>query len=583
MRRRRSLRTGCSPHSSVMAWCRRIAVSRFRSRLRWHQSRHLLRLATKRRWRRPTRKQCSTRSARILEEIPHDQLAVQWDTNIEFSLIEGVIPAWFADVRAGIVDRLVGLSRCIPNDVELGYHLCYGDDTQRHGDGPRDARTLVDVSNGIVAGLGRPLNWLHMPVPLAHAHEGYFEPLADLNVRSETELYLGLVHLVDGVDGVLRRTDAARSFIDEFGISTECGWGRQPEHVVLGLLQLHSAAARPIARAPRDGVPFSWPEGFVRIPDEDWTKERVDEFGLAYDNVDGHGWYSNLDPTVEELAHHLSDGDVLIDYSGGTGILIDRLKLRVFDRQFGVLIADSSAAFLRVAVEKFSKDPRISVRLLRFLRDERRLQRLEEVIGPQLLERGVEAIASANAVHLYTDLDETIESWARVMKPGGRLFINSGNIRNPRARQDEWILDETVWVINDLAEGIVRTDPSYASYRPILDDDDNMKAHAAFRDRVLLEPRPLDFYLDSLARAGFSVEAVRENSIRAAVDDWYEFLSAYHDAVLGWVGGNRRVNGEEPTAQAIDDRLTLIRKSMEVLFSGRKHFNACWTYITCRR
>src|SRR6185503_4173233 len=70
---------------------------------------------------------------------------------------------------------------------------------------------------------------------------------------------------------------------------------------------------------------FEWPSGFARVPDQDWTLQPVDTFGLRYDTVENHGWYRNLDPTVEDLARHLDDGDVLIDYSGGTGILLDRL------------------------------------------------------------------------------------------------------------------------------------------------------------------------------------------------------------------------------------------------------------------
>ena len=63
-----------------------------------------------------------------------------------------------------------------------------------------------------------------------------------------------------------------------------------------------------------------------------------------------------------------------------------------------------------------------------------------------------------------------------------------------------------------------------------------MRAHAAYRDRVFLLPRPLDFYLEALELAGLKVESVREASIEAGVQDWYELLATYHDAVLGWVG-----------------------------------------------
>src|SRR5205823_10807880 len=143
----------------------------------------------------------------------------------------------------------------------------------------------------------------------------------------------------------------------------------------------------------------------------------------------------------------------------------------------------------------------------------RRLQLLDEVLDPAILQRGVDAIASTNAIHLYYDLPETLASWVRALRPGGSVFVNSGNIRNPRARPNEWILDETVWVINEVAEGLVRTDPRYGTYRDALDDQERLASHHAHRDRVFLAPRPLQHYLDSLEAAGLQVERVREETI----------------------------------------------------------------------
>jgi SAM-dependent methyltransferase len=519
--------------------------------------------------------------ALIVEAIPADQLAIQWDANVEFAMLEGVMPAWFDDVRAGIMERLLRLSRQVPAEVELGYHLCYGDERHRRAEAS-DARKLVEIANALVASLGRPLNWLHMPVP-ALAEESYFSPLAQLRLRPETELHLGVIHLADGIEGAVRRIKAARSFIDGFGAATVCGWGRQPERAVQALLELHAAVARPVATPPDVALAFNWPSGVARVPEEDWTRQPVDHFGLAYDRVERHGWYRNLDPIVEALASNLKEGNILVDYSGGTGILLDRLKLRIFDRQVGVLIVDSSARFLRVAVEKFASDPRVSFRLLRFLSETRRLQRIDEVLDRSLLERGLDVIACTNAVHLYVDLEETASAWARVLRPGGKVFINSGNIRNPRAKPNQWILDETVWVINDLAEGIVRTDPRYSAYRSVLDDGARMEAHIAFRNRVFVEPRRLDFYLNTLRGVGFLIESVLERNIRARVDDWCEFLLAYHDAVLGWVGGTEKVDRQTPTPEAVADRISLIRRAIDTLFAGRTEFDACWTYITCVR
>jgi SAM-dependent methyltransferase len=516
--------------------------------------------------------------ASIFDAIPHEQLAIQWDTNFEFAMLDGIMPAWFTDPRAGIVERLVRLGRSVPAAVQLGYHFCHGHESH-HRDRPYRAQPLVDIANALSLSLGRPLDWVHLPVQGA-IDLAFFETLAQLALRPTTRLYLGLLHPSDGELGARARIVAAQRFVHDFGVATDCGWARHRPQDVGSLIELHRAVTTPIRPAKRPRA-FAWPAGWERVPDDDWTRQPVDAFGEAYDNVDHHSWYRNLDTTVEELSHLLGDGDILVDYSGGTGILLDRLKLRMLDVRAGAVIVDSSPKFLRVALEKFRDDPDVGLRQLRFLKPEKRLQRLDEVLGPELLERQIDAIVSTNAIHLYLDLADTVSSWLRVLRPGGHTLVNSGNIRNPRARRNEWILDETVWVVGDLAEGLVRNDPAYATYRADVDDRERMAAHAAYRDRVFLHPRPLDFYLETLELAGLKVESVREASIEARVDDWYELLRAYHDAVLGWVGGTEKIDGAPPSPEAVADRLALIRHAMDVLFHGRPKFQACWTYITC--
>jgi SAM-dependent methyltransferase len=516
----------------------------------------------------------------IFEAIPHDQLAIQWDTNFEFAMLDGVMPTWFDDPRSSIVERLVRLGRSIPADVRLGYHFCHGHE-RHHRERPYDAQALVDIANALSLSLGRSLDWVHLPVQGGRVDVAFFETLAQLALRPETSLYLGLLHPADGLVGAKARLVAAQRFVHDFGVATDCGWSRHRSQEVESLIELHRATSTAIEPVARPHATFAWPAGWERVPAEDWTTDAVDAFGASYDNVAQHSWYRNLDPTVDELAHLLSDGEILIDYSGGTGILVDRLKLRMFDTQAGAVIVDSSPKFLRVALEKFRDDSRVGLRLLRYLKDEKRLQRLDEVLGPELVERGVDVIASTNAIHLYPDLADTVTSWLRALRPGGHVLINSGNIRNPRARRSEWILDETVWVVGDLAEGLVRTDPAYAAYLPDLDNAARMAAHAAFRDKVFLHPRPLDFYLETLEVAGLKVESVREASIEARVQEWYELLTTYSDAVLGWVGGTEKIDGAAPAPAAVADRLKLIRHAMDVLFHGRPTFQACWTYITC--
>jgi ubiquinone/menaquinone biosynthesis C-methylase UbiE len=138
----------------------------------------------------------------------------------------------------------------------------------------------------------------------------------------------------------------------------------------------------------------------------------VDAFGLHYDTVENHGWYRNLDLTVEGLARDLREGQILIDYSGGTGILLERLRLQIGDRPIGMVIVDSSPKFLRIALDRFRSDDRVAFRRLRYLKEERRLQYVDEVLPPSFT---ADALVSTNAIHLYNELENTLRAWTRVL------------------------------------------------------------------------------------------------------------------------------------------------------------------------
>ena len=322
----------------------------------------------------------------------------------------------------------------------------------------------------------------------------------------------------------------------------------------------------------------AWPAGFERIPDDDWVAQPPETLALTYDTVQDHGWYRNLDPTIQRLAGVLAAGDILLDYSGGTGILAERLLAALPDAELGILIVDASPKFLRVALDKLGGDERIAFRLIRYLKDERRLQTVQEVVEAPLLDRGVDAVSSTNAIHLYYDLDETLRSWRQVLRPGRRAFVQSGNIGVPELEAGSWIIDETVEAINAAAEEIVRTDDRYAPYRDGLEDPDRRAAYDELRRKFFLPVRPLAYYVGALERAGFRVESVEHRTIAADTAEWTAFLGAYHEGVLGWVGGSERIEGAAPTEAAIRDRLPLLRESVDRVFGGGS-FDAVWTYI----
>lgn len=182
----------------------------------------------------------------IVTHIPPADLAIQWDTAIEFAILEGILPHAFDNPEADLTARLVRLGNSVPAGVELGFHLCYGDSGGRHFKEPEDTSKLVSVANSIVRGLNRPLDWLHLPVPKERADAAYFAPLQKLALAPETELYLGLVHAVDGVSGTQARIAAALRFAPRFGVATECGCGRRKPEALPELLAIHTAVSAPI-------------------------------------------------------------------------------------------------------------------------------------------------------------------------------------------------------------------------------------------------------------------------------------------------------------------------------------------------
>lgn len=176
----------------------------------------------------------------ILDDIPADELAIQWDTAVEFGVLEGVFPAFFENPYEAIIDRLVRLGEAVPENVELGFHLCYGDSGHKHFVEPSDTGLLTQVANAIVSGTNRQIDWFHLPVPRDRNDAAYFAPLKGLELAEHTELYLGLLHATDGAHGAASRIAAARTAVDQFGVATECGLGRRSSESAMALLALHA-------------------------------------------------------------------------------------------------------------------------------------------------------------------------------------------------------------------------------------------------------------------------------------------------------------------------------------------------------
>jgi hypothetical protein len=167
--------------------------------------------------------------ARLTAAIPPADLAIQWDCAYETQDIEGVL-AWTPE---GAWERFAGpvtrLTRLIPEDVLVGYHLCYGTFPEWPMYEARDYAVLVRMANFAVANSGRTVDWLHLAGPryLRSEDRSFFRPLVDLEPLS-ARVFLGIVLPIDGVAGLRRRHETASRYLQDFGVAMYCGFGRQP-------------------------------------------------------------------------------------------------------------------------------------------------------------------------------------------------------------------------------------------------------------------------------------------------------------------------------------------------------------------
>ena len=180
--------------------------------------------------------------------IPVDQLAVQWDVaSSVFERLEAGEPTRYGSTVDEMIEtfgnRIVRLGNGVPAGADLLLHLCYGDAKHKHTIEPSSTALMVAFSGYVANGISRPLDLIHMPVPRDRTDDAYFQPLAGLDLGSDTELALGLIHATDGVDGSLKRAATAKRYLERFAVATECGFGRRDPATLPELLRIHAEVA----------------------------------------------------------------------------------------------------------------------------------------------------------------------------------------------------------------------------------------------------------------------------------------------------------------------------------------------------
>jgi hypothetical protein len=175
---------------------------------------------------------------RMATAIPHEDLSIQWDCTEPVAYERAD-----ADQRAEANRAMVQYASYVPDDIEMGYHLCYGDFEHKHGLQPPSLAVSVEISNALASSVKRPIAWMHMPIPRDRSDDAYFAPLTGLKLHPETRVYLGLIHHTDGVEGTKKRIETASKYIGNYGVATECGWGRRPAETLTELIEIHRQVA----------------------------------------------------------------------------------------------------------------------------------------------------------------------------------------------------------------------------------------------------------------------------------------------------------------------------------------------------
>jgi hypothetical protein len=120
----------------------------------------------------------------IFETIPAKDLMIQWDACWEVLDIENYFPYSVGGDKLAFntepVSRL-GMNK-IPDDVWMGYHLCYGTVGGWPMTKPKDLAVVVNLANALVSKTPRRVDYVHLPVARKAFADEYYAPLDQLKI-----------------------------------------------------------------------------------------------------------------------------------------------------------------------------------------------------------------------------------------------------------------------------------------------------------------------------------------------------------------------------------------------------------------
>jgi hypothetical protein len=185
----------------------------------------------------------------LLQTVPADDLQIQFDLAQEFVDMAAGDDRGIADWPQATLEEkiqrhaatLPQMAATVPDGVRLGFHWCYG----TWGGWPMkdmaDMGLCVRMTQEALARIDRSVDYVHMPA-VKHPQAEFFAPLADLDGEA-LNVYLGLIHHTDGVEGFRERMELVRRYLPRFGIGAVCGYGRIDPAELPHVLAVHRDCA----------------------------------------------------------------------------------------------------------------------------------------------------------------------------------------------------------------------------------------------------------------------------------------------------------------------------------------------------
>jgi hypothetical protein len=169
--------------------------------------------------------------ANIVEHIPNDELAIQFDLAVENNFTERRLAEGDLEGARAVATECAApaeqICSAIPGDVALGYHSCFGTLDGWPTRQPKDLTGTVLLLNAVTAASGRKVDFVHFPT-LGSSEASWFRPLKDLDVGGARP-YVGAIHHLHGQAGLGGQLETVSQYLPEFGLAAPCGFGRAPE------------------------------------------------------------------------------------------------------------------------------------------------------------------------------------------------------------------------------------------------------------------------------------------------------------------------------------------------------------------